>query len=65
LRQLLWAVESSRFAEVTNVAGRHVEFRVRAVDGSEEIGSGTHGRVVIDLAKFSDHLASKFANKTN
>jgi predicted thioesterase len=35
------------------------------VDGPEEIGRGTHGRVVIDLAKFSDHVASKFANKAN
>jgi fluoroacetyl-CoA thioesterase len=53
------------FAEVTNVVGRHIEFRVHAVDGPEEIGRGTHGRVVIDLAKFSDHVASKFANKAN
>jgi fluoroacetyl-CoA thioesterase len=50
-------------AEVTNVAGRQVDFRVRALDGSEEIGRGTHGRVVIDLAKFSAHLASKSAIK--
>jgi fluoroacetyl-CoA thioesterase len=52
-------------AEVTAVAGRHIEFRVSAADGSEEIGHGTHGRVVIDLAKFSQHLASKFADKTS
>jgi predicted thioesterase len=53
------------FAEVTNVVGRHIEFRVRAADESGEIGRGTHGRVVIDLAKFSEHLASKCANKAN
>jgi predicted thioesterase len=53
------------FAEVTNVVGRHIEFRVHAADESEEIGRGTHGRVVIDLAKFSEHLASKCANKAN
>ena len=51
------------FAEVTRVAGRHIEFRVHATDGSAEIGRGTHGRVVIDLAKFSEQLAAKFANK--
>ena len=51
------------YAEVTSVSGRHIEFRVHAVDGSEEIGRGTHGRVVIDLAKFSEHLADKFAGK--
>jgi fluoroacetyl-CoA thioesterase len=50
-------------AEVTGVNGRHIEFRVRAMEGSEEIGHGTHGRVVIDLARFSDRLAVKFANK--
>jgi fluoroacetyl-CoA thioesterase len=53
------------FAEVTSVVGRHIEFRVRAMDGSEEIGRGTHGRVVIDLPKFSKRLAAKFANEAD
>ena len=44
-------------AEVTGVNGRHIEFRVRAVDVSEEIGHGKHARVIIDLAKFSKQLA--------
>ena len=52
-------------AEVTSVAGRHIEFRVNAMDGSEEIGRGTHGRVVIDLPKFSKRLADKFANEAD
>src|ERR1700750_2608060 len=39
-------------AEVTGSDGRHIEFRVHATDGTEEIGRGTHGRVVIDLAQF-------------
>jgi predicted thioesterase len=47
------------FAEVCAVAGRQIEFLVRANDGDEEIGRGTHGRVVIDLAKFSERLARK------
>ena len=46
-------------AEVTGTTGRHVEFRVQAMDGTEEIGRGTHGRVVIDLARFSERLAQK------
>ena len=50
------------FAEVTGVGGRHIEFQVRAMDGAEEIGRGTHVRVVIDLAGFSKRLAAKFAN---
>jgi len=52
-------------AEVTKVDGRHIEFRVHAVDGSEEVGRGTHRRIVINLAKFSEQLAVKFANKAN
>ena len=47
-------------AEVTSTTGRHVEFRVRAIDEVEEIGAGTHARVVIELAKFSERLAQKF-----
>jgi len=35
---------------------------VRAMDGDEEIGRGTHERVVIDLAKFSRRLATKYAD---
>jgi len=49
-------------AEVTGVEGRHVEFRVRAMDGAEEIGRGTHGRVVIDLARFNARLAAKLGH---
>ena len=48
------------FAEVTAATGRHVEFRVWAMDGTEEIGAGTHARVVIDLDKFAERLAAKF-----
>lgn len=51
------------FAEVTGVVGRHIEFEVRAMDGAEEIGRGTHERVVIDLVKFSERLAAKFTNE--
>ena len=51
------------FAEVTNVVGRRIEFHVHAADGSEELGRGTHERVVIDLARFSEQLALKFVNQ--
>ena len=53
------------FAEVTGVADRHIEFRVNAVGGSEEIGRGTHGRVVIDMTKFSERLAAKGADRAD
>ncbi len=52
-------------AEVTGVNGRHLEFRVNALDGPEEIGRGTHGRVVIDLARFSMRLAAMSGNKAD
>lgn len=50
-------------ATVTASHGRRIEFDVRAVDGDEEIGRGTHGRVAIDLARFSGHLAAKSAHR--
>src|SRR4030095_14371899 len=51
------------YAEVIATAGRHIEFRVWAMDQAEEIGTGTHARVVIELDKFSKRLATKFSNK--
>ena len=47
-------------AEVLRVDGRRVDFRVWVVDGDEEIGRGTHERMVIDLAKFAARLKEKF-----
>jgi fluoroacetyl-CoA thioesterase len=46
-------------AEVVNVEGKRVDFKVSASDGSEEIGSGTHQRIVIDLRSFNERLAKK------
>jgi fluoroacetyl-CoA thioesterase len=47
-------------AEVTDVDGRRIEFTIRAKDGTEVVGIGTHERMVIDLAKFTERLKSKF-----
>ncbi len=47
-------------AEVTKVDGRRIEFRIRAMDGTEEIGAGTHERRVIDLARLSERMKEKF-----
>lgn len=46
-------------AEVTAVEGRRVEFAVSASDESEEIGRGTHQRVIVDYARIERHLAAK------
>ena len=47
-------------AKVTNVDGRRIEFAIRATDGSEEIGVGTHERMVIQLARLSERMKAKF-----
>jgi fluoroacetyl-CoA thioesterase len=47
-------------AEVTKVDGRRIEFKIRATDGTEEIGVGTHERMIIDLAKFAERMSAKF-----
>jgi fluoroacetyl-CoA thioesterase len=47
-------------AKVTNVDGRRIEFSIRATDGNEEIGVGTHERVVIQLSKLSERMKTKF-----
>src|SRR5579863_902707 len=46
-------------AKVTKVDGRRIEFAVRAADGNEEIGVGTHERVVIQLAKLAERMKAK------
>jgi fluoroacetyl-CoA thioesterase len=46
-------------AVVTRVEGRRIEFSVRAADGDEEIGTGTHERVVILREKLAERLKSK------
>ena len=46
-------------AEVVNVEGKRVDFKVWARDGKEEIGNGTHQRIVIDLRSFNERLAKK------
>ena len=47
-------------ATVTMVDGRRIEFTIRAMDGTEVIGIGSHERIVIDLVRFSVRLRSKF-----
>jgi Fluoroacetyl-CoA-specific thioesterase len=45
--------------EVVKVLGKRIEFKVSAHDETEEIGRGTHRRMVIDLASFNERLARK------
>jgi fluoroacetyl-CoA thioesterase len=46
-------------AEVTKVEGRTLTFAVTAHDESEEIGRGTHERVVTDLHRLEQRLEAK------
>jgi fluoroacetyl-CoA thioesterase len=46
-------------AEVTKVDGRRIEFKVSARDEIEEIGTGTHERMVVDLQRLNQRLAAK------
>jgi fluoroacetyl-CoA thioesterase len=46
-------------AEVVKVQGKRIEFKVSARDETEAIGSGTHQRMVIDLASFNERLGKK------
>jgi len=46
-------------AEVTKVDGRRIEFKVSARDEMEEIGEGTHERMVVDLARLGKRLKEK------
>lgn len=46
-------------AVVVKVDGRQVELQVRAEDEVEEIGSGTHTRVIVNIAKFDARVAKK------
>src|ERR1700722_18674330 len=48
-------------AKVTHVDGRRVEFSIRATAGNEEIGVGTHERVVIPLSRLSERKKAQFA----
>ena len=46
-------------AEVTAVEGRRIDFNVQAYDGSEQIGAGTHQRMLIDMKRFNERLKDR------
>ena len=48
-------------AEVVHVEGKRIDFKVSASDGTDEIGRGTHQRIVINLQAFNERLARKSA----
>jgi fluoroacetyl-CoA thioesterase len=46
-------------AEVIKTEGKRIVFKVSASDETEEIGNGTHQRMVINLQSFNERLARK------
>jgi len=50
-------------AEVLDVEGRTIRFRVEARDEKELIGDGDHARVVVNVAKFDQRVQRKLAGK--
>ncbi len=46
-------------AVVTKLDGRRIEFNVTARDETEEIGKGTHERMVVDMARLDKRLEAK------
>ena len=50
-------------AEVTQVEGRTVRFRVQARDERDLIGHGSHERVVVNVAKFDQRVQRKLTGE--
>ena len=46
-------------AEVIEVDGRRIEFKVTARDEIDQIGAGTHQRMVVNLGRLKSRLAAK------
>jgi len=46
-------------ATLQEVDGRKLTFRVEAFDEVEQVGTGTHQRMIIDLARFKQRVEAK------
>lgn len=55
--------EVTATAEVTEVSGRTVTFKVEAHDGVEKIGEGTHVRAPVEMARFEKGFQAKLAQR--
>lgn len=51
--------EVTATAELVEVNGRKLTFRVQAHDGVEVVGEGIHERAIINLQKFGERVARK------
>ena len=48
-------------AVITKIDGRKITFSVKAYDGIDEIGSGTHERFIVNKAKFQSKADGKLS----
>lgn len=46
-------------AEVTEVEGKKITFKVKAYDEIDKIGTGVHGRAIVDIKQFLSKTNSK------
>jgi fluoroacetyl-CoA thioesterase len=51
-------------AELAAIEGRTLSFRVEAHDEREQIGGGTHQRVVVNVARFDQRVQKKLGSPT-
>jgi predicted thioesterase len=52
--------EVTGHAEVIRTEGRKIDFKIWATDGVEEIGTGTHERTVVSVARIVERMAVKY-----
>src|SRR5580693_750624 len=51
--------EVTGHAEVIGIDGRRIDFRIWATDGVEEIGNGTHERILVSAPRIIEKMAAK------
>jgi fluoroacetyl-CoA thioesterase len=56
--------ELTAHAEVIRTEGRRIDFRIWATDGVEDIGTGTHERTLVSVARIIEKMASKYGAST-
>jgi fluoroacetyl-CoA thioesterase len=52
--------EVTAHAQVIRTEGRKIDFRIWATDGLEDIGTGTHERTLVSVARIIEKMASKY-----
>ena len=52
--------EVTAHAEVIRTEGRKIDFRLWATDGVEDIGTGTHERTLVSVARIIEKMAVKY-----